>query len=128
MAFPGGLGRTRTADLVLTKHVHCQLCYETMAEREGLEPSHRLAATYRFSKPAPSPTWVPLQKKMEHLVRFERTWSITSLAYKASAIGHYATGASIKATFLNQLSKIADVCDVCCQSPYYVIGARIPIL
>ena len=29
---------------------------------------------------------------MEHLVRFERTWNL-SLAYKASAIGHYATGA-----------------------------------
>ena len=36
-----------------------------MAEEERLELSHHLAMTYRFSKPAPSPTWVLLHKKME---------------------------------------------------------------
>ena len=45
--------------------VHTTATNYVMAEREGLEPSHHLAVTYRFSKPAPSPTWVPLQKKME---------------------------------------------------------------
>lgn len=68
MAFPGGLGQTRTADLVLTKHVHCQLCYETIMGRaltwhtlaapanetvpllagdEGFEPSHRITGLTR---------------------------------------------------------------------------------
>jgi hypothetical protein len=31
-----------------------------MAEREGFEPSRGLAPPYRFSKPTPSATWVPL--------------------------------------------------------------------
>ena len=33
------------------------------AEEERLELSRHLAMTYRFSKPAPSPTWVLLQKR-----------------------------------------------------------------
>ena len=32
----------------------------TMAEREGFEPSRGITPPYRFSKPAPSATWVPL--------------------------------------------------------------------
>ena len=55
----GGLGGTRTRDLVITNDVHYLLCYETMAEREGLEPSHQATPAYKFSKLAPSPTWVP---------------------------------------------------------------------
>jgi hypothetical protein len=31
-----------------------------MAEREGFEPSLELAPHYRFSKPTPSASWVPL--------------------------------------------------------------------
>jgi hypothetical protein len=34
-----------------------------MAEREGFEPSRRIAPPYRFSKPTPSATWVPLHTK-----------------------------------------------------------------
>jgi hypothetical protein len=32
----------------------------SMAEREGFEPSREIAPPYRFSKPTPSATWVPL--------------------------------------------------------------------
>ena len=32
-----------------------------MAEREGFEPSRGIAPPYRFSKPTPSATWVPLR-------------------------------------------------------------------
>ena len=32
-----------------------------LAEREGFEPSRGLAPPYRFSKPTPSATWVPLR-------------------------------------------------------------------
>ena len=32
-----------------------------MAEREGFEPSREIAPPYRFSKPTPSATWVPLR-------------------------------------------------------------------
>ena len=32
-----------------------------LAEREGFEPSLELTPYYRFSKPAPSTTWVPLR-------------------------------------------------------------------
>src|SRR3989344_8453906 len=35
---------------------------ETMAEREGFEPSRGLAPPYRFSKPTPSASWVPLRE------------------------------------------------------------------
>ena len=31
-----------------------------MAEREGFEPSRGIAPPYRFSKPTPSASWVPL--------------------------------------------------------------------
>jgi hypothetical protein len=31
-----------------------------MAEREGFEPSRELSPPYRFSKPTPSASWVPL--------------------------------------------------------------------
>ena len=47
-----------------------------LAEREGLEPSHRVTPAYKFSKLAPSPTWVPLQiivKKMELVEGIEPT-------------------------------------------------------
>jgi hypothetical protein len=32
-----------------------------MAEREGFEPSREIAPPYRFSKPTPSASWVPLR-------------------------------------------------------------------
>jgi hypothetical protein len=31
-----------------------------MAEREGFEPSREISPPYRFSKPTPSASWVPL--------------------------------------------------------------------
>ena len=34
-----------------------------MAEGGGFEPPRHLAAPYRFSKPAPSASWVTLQNK-----------------------------------------------------------------
>jgi hypothetical protein len=33
----------------------------SLAEREGFEPSRGLAPPYRFSKPTPSASWVPLR-------------------------------------------------------------------
>ena len=84
-----------------------------LAEREGLEPSHQVTPAYKFSKLAPSPTWVPL-----HIKEWSRRWGTIPqpIAYKAIALPLCYVGI-YKATFLNQLSKIADVCDVCCQSP-----------
>jgi hypothetical protein len=35
-----------------------------LAEREGFEPSRGIAPPYRFSKPTPSTTWVPLHLKL----------------------------------------------------------------
>ena len=35
--------------------------YSLLAEREGFEPSRQVTPTYRFSKPAPSASWVPLR-------------------------------------------------------------------
>ena len=37
-----------------------------MAEREGFEPSRELALPYRFSKPTPSASWVPLLRRDLH--------------------------------------------------------------
>ena len=37
--FSGGLGQTRTADLLITNEVHYLLCYETVAEAVGFEPT-----------------------------------------------------------------------------------------
>jgi hypothetical protein len=43
-----------------------------MAEREGFEPSREIAPPYRFSKPTPSATWVPLQKRDKPTVSVEQ--------------------------------------------------------
>jgi hypothetical protein len=43
-----------------------------MAEREGFEPSRGLSPPYRFSKPTPSASWVPLRIVAEG-VGFEPT-------------------------------------------------------
>ena len=40
--------------------LHSPMLLTHMAEEERLELSRHLAMTYRFSKPAPSPTWVLL--------------------------------------------------------------------
>jgi hypothetical protein len=38
-----------------------------MAEREGFEPSREIAPPYRFSKPTPSASWVPLLENVTNL-------------------------------------------------------------
>mgnify|MGYP007039168558 CR=1 FL=1 len=41
-----------------------------MAEREGFEPSRGIAPPYRFSKPTPSASWVPLLVEAYGFVSF----------------------------------------------------------
>ena len=36
-----------------------------MAERGGFEPPRRVTPTYRFSKPDPSASWVPLREWLQ---------------------------------------------------------------
>ena len=48
----------------------------SLAEREGFEPSREIAPPYRFSKPTPSATWVPL--------RFASTEANTRILYLLS--------------------------------------------
>ena len=76
-----------------------------MAEREGFEPSRGLAPPYRFSKPTPSATWVPLQTDvlyrisplltnsfdLAERVGFEPTVSFPTMVFKTIAIDHSAT-------------------------------------
>ena len=50
----GSIHRKRTCPMLRMDHV-------LLAERGGFEPPRRVTPTYRFSKPAPSATWVPLR-------------------------------------------------------------------
>ena len=67
--FHGAGRRTRTSDRQITCMIKSHVPYHQaipafiyLAEEERLELSRRITMTYRFSKPAPSPTWVLFHK------------------------------------------------------------------
>ena len=77
-----------------------------LAEREGLEPSHQVTPAYKFSKLAPSPTWVPL-----HIKEWSRRWGTIPqpIAYKAIALPLCYVGIYKAMVYVNQHTG-ADIC------------------
>ena len=70
-----------------------------MAVGEGFEPSHRITPIYRFSKPAPSASWVPHQAPC-----FNLKFQILTFGELVSPVRLERTTNCLKGNCSNQLS------------------------